>query len=129
MNGGDEVVAAPAGPPQPLEWKFSQVFGERTAGEEVQEGNSRNLVLMMGKRGGHFFEGDLSDPIDVLGLGFDSDVSIRFGSCSFTPLLFWLPGRRVMLVLARGSLRYSSPDSESLLLFSLWVILCVLCFF
>ncbi|GMN37025.1 hypothetical protein TIFTF001_006473 [Ficus carica] len=37
MNGGDEVVAAPAGPPQPLEWKFSQVFGERTAGEEVQE--------------------------------------------------------------------------------------------
>lgn len=39
MNGGDEVVAAPAGPPSPLEWKFSQVFGERTAGEEVQEGN------------------------------------------------------------------------------------------
>lgn len=38
MNGGDEVVAAPAGPPQPLDWKFSQVFGERTAGEEVQEG-------------------------------------------------------------------------------------------
>lgn len=26
-------------PPSPLEWKFSQVFGERTAGEEVQEGN------------------------------------------------------------------------------------------
>ena len=39
MNGGDEVVAAPAGPAPPLEWKFSQVFGERTAGEEVQEGN------------------------------------------------------------------------------------------
>lgn len=38
MNGGDEVVAAPAGPPQPLDWKFSQVFGERAAGEEVQEG-------------------------------------------------------------------------------------------
>ncbi|XP_062087654.1 serine/threonine protein phosphatase 2A 55 kDa regulatory subunit B beta isoform isoform X2 [Humulus lupulus] len=37
MNGGDEVVAAPAGPPQPLDWKFSQVFGERAAGEEVQE--------------------------------------------------------------------------------------------
>ncbi|MBA0599243.1 hypothetical protein Gorai_005473, partial [Gossypium raimondii] len=32
-----EVVTAPAGPPQPLDWKFSQVFGERTAGEEVQE--------------------------------------------------------------------------------------------
>lgn len=43
MNGGDggEVAAAPpAGPPPPLEWKFSQVFGERTAGEEVQEGIS-----------------------------------------------------------------------------------------
>lgn len=26
--------------PPPLEWKFSQVFGERTAGEEVQEGMS-----------------------------------------------------------------------------------------
>lgn len=26
-------------PPSPLDWKFSQVFGERTAGEEVQEGN------------------------------------------------------------------------------------------
>ncbi|KAG6792434.1 hypothetical protein POTOM_001583 [Populus tomentosa] len=38
MNGGDEVAEAPASPPQPLEWKFSQVFGERTAGEEVQEG-------------------------------------------------------------------------------------------
>ncbi|KAK9231651.1 hypothetical protein WN943_021890 [Citrus x changshan-huyou] len=40
MNGGDEGAesAAQASPPQPLEWKFSQVFGERTAGEEVQEG-------------------------------------------------------------------------------------------
>ncbi|CAK7356827.1 unnamed protein product [Dovyalis caffra] len=37
MDGGDEVAEAPATPPQPLEWKFSQVFGERTAGEEVQE--------------------------------------------------------------------------------------------
>ncbi|KAF8393510.1 hypothetical protein HHK36_021754 [Tetracentron sinense] len=38
MNGGgDEEVSAPAGPPMALEWKFSQVFGERTAGEEVQE--------------------------------------------------------------------------------------------
>ncbi|MFS7992241.1 putative protein phosphatase 2A regulatory subunit PR55 [Helianthus anomalus] len=38
MNGGDaDVAAAPAAPPPELEWKFSQVFGERTAGEEVQE--------------------------------------------------------------------------------------------
>lgn len=47
MNGGDEVVAAPGGPPQQLEWKFSQVFGERTAGEEVQEGITKILVMMM----------------------------------------------------------------------------------
>lgn len=47
MNGGDEVVAAPVGPPQPLEWKFSQVFGERTAGEEVQEGISITVILVM----------------------------------------------------------------------------------
>lgn len=33
-NGGGSSEAAA----QPLEWKFSQVFGERTAGEEVQEG-------------------------------------------------------------------------------------------
>jgi hypothetical protein len=39
MNGGDDVVVAPEEPLQPLEWKFSQVFGERAAGEEVQEGN------------------------------------------------------------------------------------------
>lgn len=37
---GGEVREAQAGPPPPLEWKFSQVFGERTAGEEVQEGTS-----------------------------------------------------------------------------------------
>lgn len=42
MTGGDgdgdgDVTAAP-----PLDWKFSQVFGERTAGEEVQEGNTVN---------------------------------------------------------------------------------------
>ncbi|KAH7834859.1 hypothetical protein Vadar_020388 [Vaccinium darrowii] len=39
-NGGDEgeeVAAATAGPPPLLECKFSQVFGERIAGEEVQE--------------------------------------------------------------------------------------------
>lgn len=81
MNGGDEVVAAPAGPPQPLEWKFSQVFGERTAGEEVQEGNCLVLRCL------------LSDPVvDVFGLGFGSMLSICFGSCSVAPLLFWILG-------------------------------------
>jgi len=42
MNGGDGGgagdVSAVGPPPPPLEWKFSQVFGERAAGEEVQEG-------------------------------------------------------------------------------------------
>lgn len=40
MNGGGEAASASApAAAGPLEWKFSQVFGERTAGEEVQEGN------------------------------------------------------------------------------------------
>lgn len=39
-SSGDEVMAVvEESPPEPLEWKFSQVFGERSAGEEVQEGN------------------------------------------------------------------------------------------
>lgn len=38
-NGGGSEAAA-----QPLEWKFSQVFGERTAGEEVQEGTIFNFL-------------------------------------------------------------------------------------
>ena len=49
MNGGGEGLAAPAtsgAAVSPLEWKFSQVFGERTAGEEVQEGNSNTLPLI-----------------------------------------------------------------------------------
>ncbi|CAH2036415.1 unnamed protein product [Thlaspi arvense] len=45
MNGDDDVVAAPADPSLPLEWRFSQVFGERSAGEEVHEvGISQNRV-------------------------------------------------------------------------------------
>lgn len=76
MNGGDEVVAAsaPAGPPQPLEWKFSQVFGERTAGEEVQEGNLFFPYVVL-----------CCVPcriqLVVLGLGFVSMLLICFGSC------------------------------------------------
>ena len=34
-----ESSAAAAAQPQPLEWRFAQVFGERAAGEDVQEGN------------------------------------------------------------------------------------------
>ncbi|GMY18653.1 cyclin-A1-4-like, partial [Fagus crenata] len=36
INGGEEALAA-TGSSQPPKWKFAQVFGERTAGEEVQE--------------------------------------------------------------------------------------------
>ncbi|GAU40860.1 hypothetical protein TSUD_111920 [Trifolium subterraneum] len=65
MNGA-EVVAAPAGPPVPLDWKFSQVFGERTAGEEVQEGESSGFVVEVDiisaiefdKSGDHLATGD-----------------------------------------------------------------------
>jgi hypothetical protein len=43
IAGGGAIVAPAPGLPtsQPLpalDWKFSQVFGERAAGEEVQEG-------------------------------------------------------------------------------------------
>lgn len=51
MNGGGGSVGLQAssavGVPQPLEWKFSQVFGERTAGEEVQEGMLRHFDPML----------------------------------------------------------------------------------
>ncbi|KAJ4717926.1 Serine/threonine-protein phosphatase 2A 55 kDa regulatory subunit B [Melia azedarach] len=59
MNGGDEVAAtaAQAGPPQPLEWKFSQVFGERTAGEEVQEVDIISAIEF-DKTGDHLATGD-----------------------------------------------------------------------
>ena len=93
MNGGDEAVAAPVDPPQPLEWKFSQVFGERTAGEEVQEGIYKYIYYIMFSI---FFLVMLSicenccylclylDPSDilwkVLGLGFVLGVWIHFGS-------------------------------------------------
>lgn len=47
MNRGDggDVAAASSGAPLPLEWKFSQVFGERATGEEVQEGKKSILEL------------------------------------------------------------------------------------
>ncbi|KAG7014027.1 Serine/threonine protein phosphatase 2A 55 kDa regulatory subunit B beta isoform [Cucurbita argyrosperma subsp. argyrosperma] len=57
MNGGNEVIAAPAAPPQPLDWKFSQVFGERTAGEEVQEVDIISAIEF-DKSGDHLATGD-----------------------------------------------------------------------
>ncbi|XP_031386100.1 serine/threonine protein phosphatase 2A 55 kDa regulatory subunit B beta isoform-like isoform X3 [Punica granatum] len=73
MNGGDEVVAAH--PPQPLEWKFSQVFGERTAGEEIQEVDIISAIefdksgdhLATGDRGGRVVLFERTDSKDQLG--------------------------------------------------------------
>ncbi|KAG1367856.1 Serine/threonine protein phosphatase 2A 55 kDa regulatory subunit B beta isoform [Cocos nucifera] len=57
MNGkGPEDARAPAVPP-PLEWKFSQVFGERTVGEEVQEVDIISAIEF-DKSGDHLATGD-----------------------------------------------------------------------
>lgn len=53
MNGEDGVTSAPA----QLEWKFSQVFGERTAGEEVQEVDIISAIEF-DKTGDHLATGD-----------------------------------------------------------------------
>ncbi|XP_076908454.1 serine/threonine protein phosphatase 2A 55 kDa regulatory subunit B beta isoform-like isoform X2 [Bidens hawaiensis] len=59
MTGGDGdgTAAAPATPPPPLEWKFSQVFGERTAGEQVQEVDIISAIEF-DKSGDHLATGD-----------------------------------------------------------------------
>ncbi|XP_022997754.1 serine/threonine protein phosphatase 2A 55 kDa regulatory subunit B beta isoform-like isoform X2 [Cucurbita maxima] len=57
MKGGDEAMPAPAASSQPLEWKFSQVFGERTAGEEVQEVDIISAIEF-DKMGDHLATGD-----------------------------------------------------------------------
>ncbi|XP_072978222.1 serine/threonine protein phosphatase 2A 55 kDa regulatory subunit B beta isoform-like isoform X1 [Typha angustifolia] len=51
-----EDVAHPAAA-EPLEWKFSQVFGERTAGEEVQEVDII-AAIEFDKSGNHLATGD-----------------------------------------------------------------------
>ncbi|CAM6088586.1 unnamed protein product [Calypogeia fissa] len=56
-GGGGAGVAAPGGPGQPLEWKFSQVFGERAAGEEVQEVDIISAIEF-DKSGEHLATGD-----------------------------------------------------------------------
>ncbi|KAK9101254.1 hypothetical protein Scep_024684 [Stephania cephalantha] len=53
-NGGSAAAAAP---PEPLEWRFSQVFGERTAGEEVQEVDIISAIEF-DKTGDHLATGD-----------------------------------------------------------------------
>ncbi|CAH2037110.1 unnamed protein product [Thlaspi arvense] len=59
MNSGDDAAssAANSGPPPSLEWRFSQVFGERTAGEEVQEVDIISAIEF-DKSGDHLATGD-----------------------------------------------------------------------
>ncbi|KAL3639745.1 Serine/threonine protein phosphatase 2A 55 kDa regulatory subunit B beta isoform [Castilleja foliolosa] len=57
IGDGGEVASAAAVPPSPLEWKFSQVFGERTAGEEVQEVDIISAIEF-DKTGDHLATGD-----------------------------------------------------------------------
>ncbi|KAL8537715.1 hypothetical protein ACS0TY_012748 [Phlomoides rotata] len=56
-GGGEVASSAAAGPPAPLEWKFSQVFGERAAGEEVQEVDIISAIEF-DKSGDHLATGD-----------------------------------------------------------------------
>ncbi|KAI4331269.1 hypothetical protein MLD38_029470 [Melastoma candidum] len=80
MNGGDEAVPADGGPvvaaaAAPLEWKFAQVFGERTAGEEIQEVDIISAIefdksgdhLATGDRGGRVVLFERTDTKDVSG--------------------------------------------------------------
>ncbi|XP_050159240.1 serine/threonine protein phosphatase 2A 55 kDa regulatory subunit B alpha isoform-like [Malus sylvestris] len=60
MNGGGEGLAAMATSGvavSPLEWKFSKVFGERTAGEEVQEVDIISAIEF-DRTGDHLATGD-----------------------------------------------------------------------
>ncbi|KAK6248985.1 hypothetical protein QUC31_020550 [Theobroma cacao] len=74
-NGGAEAAIAPVGGSQPLEWKFSQVFGERTAGEEVQEVDIISAIefdrsgdhLATGDRGGRVVLFERTDTRDHVG--------------------------------------------------------------
>ncbi|CAN8288272.1 unnamed protein product [Cochlearia groenlandica] len=70
MNGDDDVVAeASLDPSLSLEWRFSQVFGERSAGEEVQEVDIISAIefdnsgdhLATGDRGGRVVLFERSD--------------------------------------------------------------------
>ncbi|KAL8254389.1 hypothetical protein R6Q59_032610 [Mikania micrantha] len=68
MDGEADVAMAPQG----LEWKFSQVFGERAAGEEVQEVDIISAIefdktgdhLATGDRGGRVVLFERNDRID-----------------------------------------------------------------
>ncbi|KAH9612454.1 hypothetical protein KSS87_011241 [Heliosperma pusillum] len=56
-GGGGEVSGVGAPSATPLDWKFSQVFGERAAGEEVQEVDIISAIEF-DKSGDHLATGD-----------------------------------------------------------------------
>jgi hypothetical protein len=67
MNHSPIVGPSPTPSAEPLEWHFSQVFGERTPGEEVQEGDSHvsHLALSLPMR---LFQGGEGGEGGCLGL-------------------------------------------------------------
>ncbi|XP_062157910.1 serine/threonine protein phosphatase 2A 55 kDa regulatory subunit B beta isoform-like isoform X1 [Alnus glutinosa] len=76
MIGGDEgAPVTSAGAPQALEWNFSQVFGERAAGEDVQEVDIISAIefdrtgdhLATGDRGGRVVLFERNDTKDHYG--------------------------------------------------------------
>ncbi|URD97096.1 serine threonine protein phosphatase 2A 55 kDa regulatory subunit [Musa troglodytarum] len=78
MKGNGAEGLSPGLPP-PLEWKFSQVFGERAAGEEVQEVDIISAIEF-DKSGDHLATGDrggrvvLFERIDVRSHGSRKDL-------------------------------------------------------
>ncbi|XP_008793192.1 serine/threonine protein phosphatase 2A 55 kDa regulatory subunit B beta isoform-like isoform X2 [Phoenix dactylifera] len=78
-NGAEDAGRPAASLPPPLEWKFSQVFGERTAGEEVQEVDIISAIEF-DKSGDHLATGDrggrvvLFERADVRDRGSQGDL-------------------------------------------------------
>ncbi|XP_068654054.1 serine/threonine protein phosphatase 2A 55 kDa regulatory subunit B beta isoform-like isoform X2 [Aristolochia californica] len=65
-----------AGPPPPLEWKFSQVFGERATGEEVQEVDIISAIEF-DKSGEHLATGDRGGRVVLFERTDGKDHTIR----------------------------------------------------
>ncbi|CAL9195399.1 unnamed protein product [Musa hybrid cultivar] len=76
---GGRPAGSPAPPPPSLEWKFSQVFGERMAGEEVHEVDIISAIEF-DKSGDHLATGDrggrvvLFERTDVTNHGLRKDL-------------------------------------------------------
>lgn len=79
IRGGSEGSAAmPSSLHPPAEWKFSQVFGERTAGEEVQEADIISAIEF-DKSGDHLATGDRGGRV-VLFERSDVKETMQYGS-------------------------------------------------